>query len=691
MKYPNITAITQARTTSTRLPNKVLKEINGQSLLEIHLERIKKAKNISKLIVATTINDVDQAIVDLCQQLDITVSRGSEEDVLDRFYKSVNAEPTPQYIVRLTSDCPLIDAQLIDKVIDYCVVNDLDYCSNNIDPHYPDGQDIEVVKFSALKNAWQNAKLPSEREHVTPFIWKNSTFKGGTLFKSDSYTEGGVNYEHLRMTVDEQRDFDVISALINQLGTNCSWLEYALYLENNDNIKRINEGIIRNEGYQKSLIKEKIMKNTVKHRYQKSEEFLERALKTIPLGTQTFSKSKTQYPFGVSPYFIAKAKGAYVWDVDDNKYIDFTNSLAAITLGYNDPDVTKAVTQQLKIGTIFSLPHELEFLVAEKLCEMIPCAEMVRFGKNGSDATSGAIRVARAYTGREHILACGYHGWQDWYIGTTTRDKGVPQATKDLTHKFAYNDLNSLEEKLIELNGSVAAVILEAVNTTPPNPGFLEGVRDLAHKHGALLIFDETITGFRYANGGAQEFFNVTPDLATFGKGLANGYPVSAIVGKAKYMKVMEDIFFSFTFGGELLSLAASLTVLTKMQREPIIERMTKIGEDIIEQLNELIIKKELQHIFSVSGYPVWSFFIIKDTPQYNAFELKTLLMQEMFENGILMYGTHNISYSHNENHVKALVKSYAKYFDKVNIALTKGSLDGILKCEPLEPLFKVR
>jgi glutamate-1-semialdehyde 2,1-aminomutase len=684
MKNPSVIAVTQARTTSTRLPNKVLKEINGKTLLQIHIERIQQSKLINQLIVATTVNQTDEPIVNLCNQLGCSVSRGSEADVLDRFYQAVK-NPPPQYIVRLTSDCPLIDPNIIDAVIDYCIKNNFDYCSNTLAPHYPDGQDVEVFKFSALEKAWKEAQLESEREHVTPFIWKNSSFKSGKLFKSANYTEGGQNYGHLRMTVDEENDFLVIKGLVEVLGIDKDWKTYADYLEES-NLIHLNKSTTRNQGYAKSINKE-----GMNHRYTKSEQMLQRALKTVPLGSQTFSKSITQYPFGVSPYFIAKAKGANVWDADGNKYIDFINSLMSITLGYNDKTVIKAVQKQLNIGTIFSLPHELEFLVAEKICEMVPCAEMVRFGKNGGDATSGAIRVARAYTKRDHVIMCGYHGWHDWYIGTTTRDAGVPKATKELSHKFNYNDLDSLEQKLKELDGKVAAVILEPVNVTPPNAGFLEGVRDLTHKHGALLIFDETITGFRFANGGAQEFFGVIPDLATFGKGLANGYPISAIAGKAKYMKVMEDIFFSFTFGGELLSLAASYAVLNKLQTEPIVEHLNKIGTLVIDELNALILKKGLENIFSVSGYPVWSFFIIKETPQYSTSQLKTLLMQEMFENGILMYGTHNISYAHNESHVKALMKSYSKYFDKVKIAIEKGSLEGILKCKPLEPLFKVR
>ncbi len=426
-------------------------------------------------------------------------------------------------------------------------------------------------------------------------------------------------------------------------------------------------------------------------RYKKSEEYLTRALRTVPLGSQTFSKSKTQLPVGVSPFFAAKGDGAYIWDVDGNKYIDFVNSLASVTLGYNDPDVNKAVAEQLQNGTIYSLSHELEFKVAEKIVEMVPCAEMVRFGKNGSDATSGAIRLARAYTQRDHVLVCGYHGWQDWYIGSTTRDMGVPKAVKDLTHKFFYNDVTSLQTKLEELKGKVAAVILEPVNVVAPENDFLQKVKDLTHEHGAVLIFDETITGFRYANGGAQEFFGVIPDLASFGKGLANGYPVSAIAGKKELMQLMEEIFFSFTFGGETLSLAAAYTVLSKLQREPVVEKLFTTGKSLIEKLNLLISEFDLHAIFSVSGYPVWSFLIIKDTKQYDSWELKTLLLQEMFANGIFMIGTHNISYAHSDKDIDDLIRSYRLYFEKVKIAIEKNNLRSMLLCEPLKPLFKLR
>ncbi len=425
--------------------------------------------------------------------------------------------------------------------------------------------------------------------------------------------------------------------------------------------------------------------------FTKSEQFLTRAEKVIPLGSQTFSKSRTQYPMGVSPFFIQRAKGSRAWDIDGNEYIDFVSSLASITLGYQDPDVTEAVRRQLEDGVIFSLPHPIETEVAELICEMVPCAERVRFGKNGSDATSGAIRAARAFTGRDRVAVCGYHGWQDWYIGSTARHRGVPQATRDLTHSFPYNDLHALAKLLEQHPREFAAVILEPMNVTDPQPGYLQGVLEMAHRHGALLVFDETITGFRYANGGAQELFGVTPDLATFGKGLANGYPVSAVVGRADVMKLMEEVFFSFTFGGEALSLAAAKATLTKLKEQPVVRTIAERGSAIMRGTQAVIEDHKLGDVFSVSGHPSWSFLIFKDGRGATSFEIKTLWMQELLERGILSVGTHNLSYAHSDTDVTRLLNVYAEVLPFIGRTLNAGSLRGALRCEPLVPLFKVR
>ena len=418
---------------------------------------------------------------------------------------------------------------------------------------------------------------------------------------------------------------------------------------------------------------------------------LERALKAIPLGSQTFSKSKTAYPEGVSPHFIKRGDGSHVWDVDGNEYIDFVNGLASITLGYNDPDVIDAVKAQLEEGTIFSLPHEIEIKVAEKIIEMVPCAEMVRFGKNGSDATAGAVRLARANTKRDHVAVCGYHGWQDWYIGSTSRNLGVPSSVRDLTHSFTYNDLDSLGQLFDKYPDQVAAVIIEPMNSTEPNNGFLEGVKGLTQKNGATLIFDETITGFRYASGGAQEYFGVTPDLAIFGKGMANGYPVSAVTGRAEIMKLMEEVFFSFTFGGETLSLAAALTTMTKLQQEPVVKTLWEQGRKVKKGVNTLIRKHNLENVLSITGKDCWSFLIFKDTDVYSQWELKTLFLQEVFARGVLTLGTHNMSYAHSDEDVTRLLNVYNEVFEFLKEIIEKNVMDKWLKTEPLVPLFKIR
>jgi glutamate-1-semialdehyde 2,1-aminomutase len=425
--------------------------------------------------------------------------------------------------------------------------------------------------------------------------------------------------------------------------------------------------------------------------FARSEQYLARAQRVIPLGSQTFSKSRTQYPFGVSPFFVTRGQGSRVWDLDGNEYIDFVNGLASITLGYNDPDVTQAVREQLDSGVIFSLPHPIEAEVAELICEMVPCAEMVRFGKNGSDATAGAVRLARAFTGRDRIAVCGYHGWQDWYIGSTARHRGVPSAVRELTHTFAYNDLKSLQQLLQARRGEFAAVILEPMNVAAPSPGFLQDVKDTAHQAGALLVFDETITGFRCAIGGAQELFGVTPDLATFGKGLANGYPVSAVVGRADVMRLMEEIFFSFTFGGETLSLAAAKATLLKLRSEPVVQTLRARGTALLEGISRILRQSNLGDIFSVSGDPTWSFLNVGDARGATAFEIRTFWMQEILQRGFLSIGTHNLSYAHSEADIGALLDAYAEVLPLIGRLLDRGALLESLRCEPLVPLFKVR
>ena len=426
-------------------------------------------------------------------------------------------------------------------------------------------------------------------------------------------------------------------------------------------------------------------------RYSKSEKHLELAEVNIPLGSQTFSKSRTQYPLGISPLFAKNAQGSKIQDLDGNWYVDLVNSLAAITLGYGNKIITRAVKKQLKKGVIYSLPGVLEQQVASKIVELVPSAELVRFGKNGTDATSAAVRVARAYTGRELIAVCGYHGWADWYIGSTTRNKGVPVSTKELTKSFKYNQIETLEALISANPKEFAAVVMEPMNSEFPKNNFLEEVRHLCTKHKIVLVFDETITGFRFSSGGAQKYFGVYPDISTFGKGIANGFPLSVVAGSRKIMKEMEVIFFSGTFGGELLSLAAANKVLDLHKDNQICQKLEEIGEKIRTQVNKVITENGLEHILRLSGHPSWIFLNWSPTKDYSVEELKTFFMQEMFLRGILILNTHNISTSLKSSEIKMIIKAYSETLNQMSKLIENNELIAKLKVSPLRPLFQIR
>lgn len=427
-----------------------------------------------------------------------------------------------------------------------------------------------------------------------------------------------------------------------------------------------------------------------KSRFLESEKLLRLAEAVIPLGSQTFSKSRTQYPLGVSPFFASKGSGSYLWDVDGNKYVDLVASLAAVTLGYGDPEINKAVKRQLKKGVSLSLSSKLETVVAEKIIDLVPSAEMVRFAKNGSDATSAAVRIARYFTRRDHIISIGYHGWHDWYIGSTTRSMGVPSAVQALTLSARYNDLSHVENLFEEVKGDVAAVILEPMNSVDPAPGYLESLRSFCSSNNILLIFDEVITGFRFAKGGAQELFGVTPDLSCFGKGIANGFPISVIAGKREIMEGFKEVFFSGTFGGELLSLTAANVVLDKVKDGRVIAELYRVGQAIQEGLMSEISHKKYEFV-NLSGNPTWTFLNWTLNSDALQNQVKTYFLQEMFKRGILVLSTNNVTTTLSQKDISKILTAYAEVFEAISQALERDSLDALLECQPIVPLFKVR
>jgi glutamate-1-semialdehyde-2,1-aminomutase len=680
-----ILAIIQARMGSTRLPGKVLADICGKPMLWHVWNRVRAVPSVDKTVVATSVNQADDPVVDFCMRHEIEYFRGNEADVLDRFYqvaKHVGAD----IIVRITADCPLLDPQVVNRVVSVFLGGDYDYVSNTLRYTYPDGLDTEVLTFAALEAAWGQAKRATEREHVTPYVRTSGRFR---LMNVENAVD--LSARGFRWSVDETRDLDFVRAVYARLGGNGRLFDLSdvtNLLDQEPDLAKINQGSVRNSGHYVSLAREPRVSPGTRE-LKNSGELKAKAARLIPSCSQTFSKGPSQFIQGVAPVFLQRGSGSHVWDVDGNEYIDYPMALGPIILGHNYPAVTEAVLHQMQDGTTFSLPHPLEVEAAEMLVEIIPCAEMVRFGKNGSDVTAGAVRVARAYTGKEIVACCGYHGWQDWYIGTTTRNKGVPKAVQELTVAFEYNNIPSLERVFDEHKGQVAAVIMEPVGIIEPRDGFLQQVRELTQREGALLVFDEVVTGFRLALGGAQEYFRVVPDLACVGKAMGNGYPIAAVVGRREIMEVFDEIFFSFTFGGETISLAAAVATIAEIRRQNVIGHLWEQGTKLKDGYNVLAREFGVGAFTRCIGLPPRTVITYKDENGEESLVFKSLFQQECLKRGILFSGGQNICFSHSDADIDYTLRVYRTAMEILAEAIKKGDVLQRLEGEPVQPVFR--
>lgn len=424
-------------------------------------------------------------------------------------------------------------------------------------------------------------------------------------------------------------------------------------------------------------------------RLQRSAQLLERARRVIPGASQTMSKGPSQWAQGLAPNFVHRAEGATVWDVDGNAWLDFPMALGPMILGHCHPRVDEAITRQLQDGITFTLPHELEVEVAESLVAAIPCAEMVRFAKSGSDATSAAVRLARAITGRERVIVAGYHGWHDWYIGSTSRHRGVPAADRGLVHTIPPFDEHALRRALESHRGEFAAVVIEPIGASDPSPPYLRAAVELSRAAGALAVFDEVISGFRVAMGGAQERYGVTPDLATFGKALGNGMPISALAGPATHMSVIEEVFFSGTHGGETLSLAAAKATLATLASEPVHAHLEALGTTLQTGVRAAAARHDLGDWITCAGAPAWTLIGVRE-PDAAAGGLpaKTLLQQELLRRGILYNGSHFICAAHTVEDIERTVNAYDEAFAMLAKALP-DDVEAVLEVPVLAPVFR--
>lgn len=425
--------------------------------------------------------------------------------------------------------------------------------------------------------------------------------------------------------------------------------------------------------------------------YPRSVELRRRAERVIPVGTQTFTKSPAYRVGDDAPFFLERGEGSHVFDVDGNEYVDYVMGLGPVTVGYADERVDRRVREQMADGVLLSQPHPREVELSERLCELLPAAEMVRFGKNGSDVTSAAVRLARAYTGRERVATCGYHGWQDWYVAGTERNRGVPERIEPLSQSWGYNDLEELKALFSEYD-DIAAVTMEPMDADEPDPGFLQGAKEIAHDNGALFVFDEVITGFRFSLGGAQEHFGVTPDLAAFGKGIANGFPLSVLVGRSDVMCELEDVFFSFTHGGELASIAAAEATIDVLEAEDVVEHMWDLGGTLIERTNALVEKHELGERVGMRGLDPWPILEFSGTdgdPEDFDLAMKSLFQREVVSRGVLFNGNHFFCDRHDRRDLRRTVEIYDAAFEELSSALEAGDVSDRVGDGAIQPIFR--
>lgn len=418
---------------------------------------------------------------------------------------------------------------------------------------------------------------------------------------------------------------------------------------------------------------------------QKSNELYNRAVGLIPSVTQTLAKGPTQWINGVAPKYLVKGKGSHVWDADGNEYIDYMMGVGPLSLGYAYPKIDEAIKKQLEDGITFSMMHPLEVEVAELIREIIPNAEAVRYSKTGADATSAAVRLARAYTGKDKILCCGYHGWHDWYIAVTARNHGIPEAVQANSFTFNYNDIDSLKNSI---DKDTAAVILEPVVFNEPKDNFLHKVVELCKEKGIVLIFDEMWTGFRMALGGAQEYFGIKADLATYSKAVANGMPISILAGKKEIMQLAdEDIFFYTTFGGEALSLAATKATIEELREKNVPKFLDEQGAKLKNGYNSIAQKLGIDFTKAI-GYN-WRSMATFDEKAGDPLLQKSLMQQEMIRRGVLWQGFFNMSYSHSNVDVDYTLKALEESLSVLKQAVAEGKLKEMLKGEPVQPVFR--
>jgi glutamate-1-semialdehyde 2,1-aminomutase len=653
-----VLAIVQARMGSTRLPNKVMREVAGISLIELLLTRLSQSKSIDQIVVATSTDSINSPLVNHVASLGYQSFQGSENDVLERFYLAAQ-QFAGDIIIRITGDCPLIDPQLVEDAIQQFEKSGVDYLSNSNPPTFPDGLDIEIFTFSSLQRAHNETNAPGDREHVTPYIRESGHFSTINIASK-------MDFSHLRWTVDEIQDLEVVRFVVEYFAPNrlFSWEDVLEMYESYSVELNRNSAIARNEGASMGT----------------GQKLWKRAKAVIPGGNMLLSKRAEMFLPEQWPAYFSKSKGCKVWDLDGNEYTDMSiMGIGTNILGYGNDEVDGAVRKTVDAGNMSTLNCPEEVYLAEKLVEMHPWADMVRFARSGGEANAIAIRIARAAAGKAQVAICGYHGWHDWYLAANLGNdevlaghllpglepNGVPQNLKGTVLPFNYNDIAGLTSLIAQNN--IGVIMMEVSRSVGPQDGFLQKVRDLATKNGIVLMFDECTSGFRQTFGGLHKMYGVDPDMAMFGKALGNGYAITAVIGRREIMEAAQTTFISSTFWTERIGPTAALATLDVMSRTESWSQITKTGEAITQRWHDLAKQYDLK--ITTGGLPSLTNFTF-DLP--NALAYKTLITQEMLGQGFLASNSVYVCTEHTQD----VVDEYFSLLDPI-FGLVRQCEDG--------------
>ena len=650
-----VIAIVQARLTSSRFPGKILQKIGNKTLIELLLSRVKKSKNINKLVLAIPKNKENIYIKKKIKHKNIFL--GSENDVLDRYFKAAKKFKA-DVIVRICGDCPFIDHFVIDKILEIFKKNNYDYISNTIKPTFPDGLDVEVFSFSVLKEIWKKARKKYDRENVTPYILKNKKFKKFNYkYKND--------LSNLRLTVDEGIDLKQINKIYSHFRNrnNFGIDDINKLYEKNNKLFLTNSSIKRNEGAALSL----------------GQKMWKRAKNIIPGGNMLLSKRPEMFAPNQWPSYYKKAKGCYVWDLENKKYLDMSlMGVGTNILGYSNSQVDSAVIKAIKNSNMSSLNCTEEIHLSEKLIDMHKHFGMVRYARTGGEANAIAIRLARAAAGKDKVAICGYHGWHDWYLSANLNKKvsngilkdhllpglstdGVPKNLRNTVYPFNFNDIDALEK--ICSNNKIGIIKMEIFRNIPPKKNFLEKVRKLATRKKIVLIFDECTSGFRESFGGLHLKYKVYPDICILGKALGNGFPITAVLGKKEIMENAQTSFISSTFWTERSGYIAGLKTLEIMEKIKSWKIISDQGKKIKKMISNIAEKNNL--VVDISGLDACPSYSIKTD---NWLECKTFITQELLKQKTLGANTTYTSICHTDR----ILNIYKQRLDEIFQLISK-------------------